>query len=819
MICMVALSAATGSRGYALRVNRAALLATTCLLPMALDRVAMAQTGRNPSEAVPPHAGGKRQASAVKAASRSGLIETIQIEGNHRIETGTILSYMAVQPGDPFDPERIDHSLKTLYATGLFSDVKLDRQGNTLVVKLVENPIINRVAFEGNHKLTDEQLRKIVQLRQRAVFTPLQAQADRQAILAAYAGSGRFAASVEPKIVRLPDNRVDVIYEITEGDATLISRIAFVGNKAFSEGRLREVVDSRETRWWRFLSSSDTYNPERINYDKELLRRFYLQNGYVDFKVRDAHAELSQDRKSFFITYVLDEGERYKVGKITVESKLRHVKGDTLLGDITLRGGHWYDGDAVEQSVQAISDDVQNRGYAFVQVKPRILRHPETHIVDLVFDVTEGPRVYVERIDISGNTRTKDKVIRREFRLAEGDAYNAANVRRSRARLENLGYFNSVDISQSPGSTADRVVLNGRVSEKSTGELTLGGGFSTTAGALLNVGLRERNFVGSGIDAGISGVIAQAQSQANLNVTDPYFLDRNLVAGVDLYHTSLDNRYTGIALYSERRTGASARMGYAFNEHLRQSWDYSITTRSVYNVATNASIFIRDQVGSSLLSQIGQTFTIDYRDSVVNPHTGFVVRFGLDYAGIGGGVNYVRGKLDGSYYIPLDYFSGNHLWGIALTAGAGYLYSPGDNERIIDHFFMGGANLRGFMSGGAGPHDSVSRDSLGGRLLVTQSTELRFPLPISADLGLSGRAFVDIGSLTQAANKRTAAALASMGGTPGELNDDGIIRVGAGVGVSWQTPFGLINLDVAAPVSKGPYDQTQIFRFGFGTRF
>ncbi len=789
--------------------RRAALFATACLLPLLASESAVAQLRRG--------AAAQRAPVPVRTAP-GGVISAIKVEGNQRIEEGTIRSYMLVQAGDPFDPERIDRSLKTLFATGLFQDVKLRRDGNVLMVAVQENPIVNRIAFEGNRKLNDEQLRGELQLRARAVFTPQLAQADRQRLLDLYARRGRFAAAVVPKVIRLDQNRVDVVFEVNEGDTTLVSRIAMVGNRAFSENRLREVINSREQAFYRILSSSDQYDPEKINFDKELLRRFYLKNGYADFEVRDATAELSPDRRAFFVTFTLSEGERYTVGQVGIDSKLRNLKGEELTPLLQIASGDTYDGDIVERTTQAIQDAVQNRGYAFVDVKPRIARDRAKKTVDLVFDVTEGPRVYVERINISGNTRTKDRVIRREFRLAEGDAFNAATVRRSRQRLQDLGYFNGVTVTPSPGSAADRAVLNAVVDEKATGELTLGGGFSTDAGALLNVGLRERNLIGTGIDASINGVLAQRRSQLDLSITDPYFLERNLVAGFDLFDVNNNNQ--DIAAYNESRIGGALRLGYEFNEHLRQAWTYSLVSRRIFDVQEGASIYIQNQVGTSLLSQIGQTLSLDYRDSRTEPHDGFLLRLGTDFAGLGGTARYVRTKLDGTYYIPLERFTGDSDWGIALSAGGGYLAQLGREERIIDRFFLGGDNLRGFQSGGAGPHaisnpiaGVTSNDSIGGRLIYTQSTELRFPLPISADLGLSGRAFVDIGSLSEVTK------IGAVNGVVPRVVESATPRVGTGVGVSWKTPFGLINIDIAQAVVKRPYDQTQVFRFGFGTRF
>ena len=793
-----------------LHSKRAKLLATACLLPLLAA----------PATAQQPPAAAARAAKAQNAAAArmpgNGAIDAIKIEGNQRIEEGTIRSYMLVQPGDPFDPDRIDRSLKTLYATGLFQDVMLNRQGNTLVVKVAENPIVNRIAFEGNHKLNDDQLRGEVQLRPRAVFTPQLAAADRQRLLDLYAKRARFAASVEPKIIHLDQNRVDVVFEINEGETTLVSRIAFVGNHAFGESRLREVINSREQAFYRLLSTSDEYDPDRINFDKELLRRFYLKNGFADFEVGNVTAELTPDRRAFFVTFVLNEGERYKVGKVTVDSKLRNLNGDDLRPLVPIQTGDTYDGDQIEKTSNALQDAVQSRGYAFVEVKPQIARDREKKTVDLVFEVGEGPRVYIERLDIVGNTRTKDKVIRREFRLAEGDPFNASTVRQSRQRLQDLGYFNSVSVQPSQGSAPDKAIVTATVDEKATGELTLGGGYSTDSGALVQAGLRERNLVGTGIDASINGTLAQKSSQVNLSVTDPYFLDRNLVTGFDLFNVRTDNQ--DIAAYDERRTGGALRLGYEFNEHLRQAWTYTLVDRNVYNVQSGASLYIFDQAGTSLLSQLGQTVSLDFRDSRTDPTAGFIIRVGTDFAGIGGTEHYVRAKLDGTYFIPLESVFGDPAWSIAISAGSGYLATLGSQERIIDRFFLGGDNLRGFQSGGAGPHaiGSSTVDSIGGRFLYTQSTEVRFPLPISPDLGLSGRAFVDLGGLAQVSS-----IVDPSTGKDAPLRNSSYLgpRVGAGVGVSWKTPFGLINIDLADAVVKRNFDQPQLFRFGFGTRF
>ena len=799
--------------------TRAVRLAAACLALVCFAGPAFTQAPPAPQRAAaPPSASpAAKAASAPSGPLRAGgTIQAIKVQGNQRIETGTILSYMLVQPGDPFDADRIDRSLKTLYATGLFQDVRLTREGDILVVRLVENPLVNRVAFEGNHKLSDDQLRPEMQLKPRAVFTPAIAEADRQHILDLYAHRSYYDAQVTPEIIRLDQNRVDVVYQIHDGQATLISKIAFVGNHAFSEDRLTEVINSREERWWRFLSTSDEYDPTRLNFDKELLRRFYLKHGYADFDIRDVTSELSPDRKAFFLTFTLSEGERYRVGKVTITSQLRHLTGDDLRGQLEIDEGDWYDGDAVGRTVDAMELAVHNLGYAFVDVKPRITRHPDQHTVDLAFDVGEGPRVYVERIDIVGNTRTKDKVIRREFRVAEGDAFSAEALRRSRQRLNDLNYFNSVDMQTSQGSAPDKAIVTTTIDEKATGELTLGGGYSTDAGALLDIGLSQKNLIGTGISAGINGVLAQRRSSVTASVTDPYFLDRNLVMGGDVF--LIQTNYLGTEPYDERRIGFDVRAGYDFNEYLRQVWTYSLVGRTVFNVSSTASPFILNEQGYTLLSQVSQQITYDHRDSRIDPHTGYLAQIGTDFAGVGGDETFVRTNVTGQYFIPFDRFTGNSDWGVALTGNVGYLFNLGHQEQIIDRFFMGGDNLRGFQIGGAGPHDAVTGDPLGGRFLWTESSELHFPLPISADIGLSGRAFVDVGGLTQA-NFINQGACVESNGQPCQVLASATPRVGAGVGISWHTRFGLLNVDLTPFVLKQNKDQTQIFRFGFGTRF
>ncbi len=732
---------------------RAVRLVAACLMPLLAIGTAAAQ------DATPARTSAPRPSLQHKApASSSGVIQAIRVEGNQRIEDGTIRSYVLVQPGDRFDPDRLDRSLKTLYATGLFQDVRLGRVGDTLVVRVVENPIVNRVAFEGNHKLTDDQLRPEIQLRPRAVFTPALAETDRQHILGMYAKRGYYDATVEPKIIRLDQNRVDVVFQINDGSATLISKIVVNGNKAFSEDRLTEVINSREARWWRFLSSSDQYDPERLAYDKELLRRFYLKNGYADIQITDASAELSPDRKAFFLSFTVNEGARYQGRQDRHQLPAAQPQSARISSQAcSSRPGDWYDGDAVGP------DRRPDRGS---RPQPRLrLRRRQAAGQPRYRQAHRRPDVRRRRG--AARLRRAHRHHRQHPHQGQGDPARVPPRRRrpvqrrsgsplqdppDRPGLFPVGRHRH----QSRDPPPDKAILATTISEKATGELSFGGGYSTDAGALIDIGLAERNLVGTGINASINGVLAQRRSSINTSVTDPYFLDRNLVAGIDVF--LIQTNFLGTEPYDERRAGFALRLGYAFNEHLRQVWSYSLVDRDVFNVEAGASPFILNEAGTTLLSQVSQVLTLDYRDSKIYPHSGYIVELGTDYAGLGGDARFLRGNVNAAYYIPLERLLGNPDWGIKFGGSAGYMdLLPGGREEIIDRFFLGGDNLRGFQTGGAGPHDTVSGDPLGGRFIWTQTTELRFPLPVSPDLGLNGRAFVDVGALTEASFRSASA--------------------------------------------------------------
>ena len=755
---------------------------------------------RPPAPGAPP---ARPPASAPQPQPSGGRISEIRVEGTERIEPETIRSYLLIQPGDPFDAERIDRSLKALFATGLFADVSIKREGDALVVHVVENPIINRIAFEGNKKLTDQQLQTEVQLKPRTVFTRTKVQSDVKRILDLYRRNGRFAASVDPKVIQLPQNRVDLVFEIDEGASTGIKRISFIGANAFSPSRLKEVIQTRESRWYRFFSSDDIYDPDRITYDRELLRKFYLSEGYADFRVVSAVAELAPARDGFYLTYTIEEGERYKFGKVDLVNQLKDVNTDELKAVLTMKPGDRYNADQVEGTITALTDALGNRGYAFVDIQPRVTRHADTHTIDITFDVKEGPRVYVERINIAGNVRTLDKVIRREFRLVEGDAFNAARLRRSQQRIRNLGFFKKVDVATDPGSAPDKTVINVNVEEQSTGEFSIGVGFSTTDGPLADVSIRERNLLGRGQDLRLGATVAQRVIQLDFSFTQPYFLDRNMTAGIDLF--ALKRNQQTESQFDQETVGGALRTGYQITEPLRQTLKYTLRRDNITNVASTASIYIKESEGARTTSAVGQVLIYDRRDNRQDPSEGYFVQLANDLAGLGGTVRYFRTVVNAGYYYPIA-----PQWVVSVTGEAGYIFGLGQAVQIEDRFFVGGDNFRGFATGGIGPRDEVTRDALGGNLYYVGSVSLGFPLGLPQEIGLTGRVFTDFGSSAKIDQT-------SVQGNP--ILDSYSIRMSAGVGVSWNSPLGPIRLDVAQPFAKTSFDKTQLFRVSFGTRF
>jgi outer membrane protein insertion porin family len=756
------------------------------------------------------------------SAYAQGVIQDIRVEGNKRVEPETVRSYLTFSAGDAYDPAKVDESLKALFATGLFQDVRIRREGSTIVVVLVENPIVSRVAFEGNREIEDDTLSSEVQLKPRAVYTRARVQSDVQRILDLYRHQGLYAAQVDPKIINLDNNRIDVVFEISEGPSTKVRAINFIGNSAFSDSQLRYVISTTQTNLLSFLKSTNIYDPDRLNLDRELLRQFYLKNGYADARIISATADLDRDGRGFFITFTIDEGERYRFGAIDVESALPSVNIDALRHVILTRTGRVYNAEKVEKTVEALTIEVSQQGYAFGQVRPRFERDEATHTMGIVYTIEEGPRIYIERINIVGNFRTQDDVIRREFRLAEGDAFNRLLVEAARKRLRALSFFKTVDIDTQPGSAPDRVIIVVKVEEQPTGELSFGAGYSTSEGVIGDISITERNLMGKGqyVRLGFSGSLERAQ--VDFSFTEPHFLDRNLAAGFDLFYKEVD--FQDVASFSQRDAGGDIRLGFPIADNTQLGLRYKFVNEQIFNVSNNASLAVKESEGTVNVSSVGYTVAYDTRNLPQSPTSGIFASFSQDLAGVGGDVNYIRSVADARGYYPIT----NKLTLVGRVQGGNIEGWGGDDVRMTDLFFKGGETIRGFKRAGIGPRDACedpvtgerihpcSKDSLGGKVYWATTAELRFPFPFIPDnLGMQGAVFVDAGSLFDPSDF----ALNAVAREGSFIFDSSQVRLSSGFSIIWQSPLGPLRADIAQALLKADFDKTEIFRFGASTNF
>lgn len=787
---------------------------------------------------------GPQAAPQPAAPQQTGVaIRRIVVEGNQRIEPATISSYLLVRPGDTFDPERIDMSLKTLFATGLFADVQIEQRETDLVVSVIENPIINRVIFEGMRTLDEEDLEDEVQARPRSVFTAARAQADVQRIIEVYRRAGRFAAQVTPQVRELDQNRVDLIFEVDEGPVTGVRDVNFIGNNEFSDRTLRDSIVTSESSWWNFFNSNDNYDPDRLEYDREQLRQFYNNRGYADFRVVSAVAELTPDQKDFFVTFTVDEGIRYEFGTVSVETQLNRLSEPLLLAAVPIRRGEVFRGDLIEDSIDAMSYVAGTVGYANVDISPRVERDRENRVVNIVFEVNEGPRVFIERVDIVGNTRTLDRVIRREVRVSEGDAFNRVLLDRSRQRVQQLGFFENVTVEESDGSQPDRSVVTVTVQEQSTGELAFAAGYSSQEQFLLDASITERNLRGRGQFLRLRVSTSSQRQQIDLRFTEPRFLGRELSAGFDIY--SLRTDFLSQSSFENQSTGLGLRLSFPVAERTSLGLTYSLIQDDTQidtglvdhdgNVATPAvdqcdpvnpgRPLLCDQEGTFLTSVFGFTVNWDRRNDPVFATRGFDLSISQDVAGIGGEVNYLRTELEGGLYYGLPWQG----WRLTARATAGYIFGwGGDDIRINDRFFKGGSSFRGFDVAGIGPRqllvDDVTGaivdegDALGGNAFAIGTLQLDVPLPLPESFGVDAALFSEFGTLgvIDSASRQTV-------DIPGAnrliVEDELALRAVAGVSVFWDSPFGPVQFDFAHPIQNEDYDQLEEFRFSTRTRF
>jgi outer membrane protein insertion porin family len=778
----------------------------------------------NGQQAVPNNAAANAAANpagqvAAPAAEAPRIIQHIVVRGTQRVEAGTVLTYVGVREGDNYTPADVDQALKALTTTGLFSDVKTSFDGatGTLTIRVTENPIVNQVVFEGNSKVSDKDLTKEVQIKPRAVFTRAKVQADVQRIIELYRRNGKFAARVDPQIIQRPQNRVDLIFSITDGPTTGVSRINFAGNKVFDSDTLKGQLATEESRWYKFLATNDNYDPDRLQFDRESLRRFYINRGYADFKVLSAVAQLTPDRKSFYINFTVDEGVRYRFGKISVDSKIRELPADKLRPLIDVRQGDIYSQEDVQKAIDALTNSAGTQGYAFAQVHPRLRRDPKARVIDLGFEIEQGPRVYIEKINISGNTRTLDKVIRRQFRLQEGDAFNQVLIDRSRTRIRGLGFFKSVDVKNVPGSQPDRTNLTVDVTEQSTAALSVGLGYSTTTSLLGEVSYTDSNWFGRAQNLRVSVQASYITKQALFSFTEPYFLDRELAAGFDLYETQTNYDQ---ATYQSNTTAAVLRLGFPISEFSSVSLSYSYKIEEVRPYA-GAPLNVQLAAGSLNGSIIGFSYAYADLDDIRKPTDGATFSFSQSIGGFGGNLKYLETGATFGIYRPLF----DNAIVSSLTGRFGYI--TGYNGSLVpfeNRFFDGGDTFRGFSLAGLGPRDIVAPSNtgaLGGTVRAIGTAQMRFPSLLPESYGVGFSLFTDFGTMGRLDNFSgericTGAQYSGIGTC---VKDNLAFRGSAGISVTWKSPFGPVQIDLGLPYVKTFYDRPQIIHFSTATGY
>ena len=740
-------------------------------------------------------------AAAIQPAAAAEPIQTITINGAQRLEPDTIRSYIRLRVGQPYTQVLADQALKDLFATELFADVQIRNNAGNVAIEVKENPVINRIVLEGNKRIKEEKILPEIKLAPRQIFTRSKVRADVARIIELYKRQGRFAATVEPKMVLLEQNRVDIVFEISEGPKSKVRQINIIGNEKFSDGDLRGQMVTKQARLSRIFSSGTSYDPDRLAFDQQKLRQFYLTEGYADFRVVSAVAELTPDKKDFIITYVVEEGDRYKFGDVKVDSQLRDFDGEVLAKQLPMKKGDWYNAKLVEDTIERLNETAGTFGYAFADIRPDYDRNKEDLSMGIKFNIAEAPRVYVERIDVNGNTLTQDKVVRREFRISEGDAFNSLQVKRSSNRIKSLGYFQEkFEVEQKPGASPDRIVLEANVEEKPTGELQLSAGFSSIESFIFQASVQQRNFRGRGQTVGISGSYSRFSRSAELSFTEPYLFDRNVSAGIDIYRRDYDsfnnfnnNRNT---TYKQSTTGFQLRAGVPLTEFLtavaRYTFNYDdvslggqfFTDRITPGVfdcdPLIAGRYLCEAIGKRSSSILGASLIYDTLDNRVRPSRGRLATLNLDFAGLGGAVKYARLRFNAAQYWPVGK---GFIFSISVEGGAikglesrGSAVSGIDKVRLTDRFYLGEPQIRGFDIRGIGPRvirkpfvsgvdpdgsgpltaplvlsidrDQWNDDSIGGRYYYQGRAELEIPLGSGArELGLRPSIFLDVGSV------------------------------------------------------------------------
>lgn len=744
---------------------------------------------------------------------RQDVINSILAQGNRRIGFETIKSFAGLQEGQNINQQDISNALKNLYDTELFTDIELSFNNGNLLIKLEENPTINGVFFEGNKRIDDDILQAETSLKPRDVYSKSKINEDVKRIQNLYEKSGRYHTNIVPKIIKLEQNRINLVYEIEEKQKARIIKINFIGNESFSDSDLRAIIATKQARWYSFFTSDDVYDEDKLGFDEELLRRHYLDNGFIDFSVVSNFVEYMEKKDQFIINFAINEGKRYKVSKNELDVKLP-VEDKIFYQLLKPREGKIYRETKVNKSIEKIENELGKLGYAFVNVQKNLIKDKLKSLVKVVYQATEGRKVYVERINIHGNSRTLDKVIRRELRLAEGGVYNTEKLRRSRERLVRLGFFSAVDVKTLRGSADDKIIIEIHVKEKSTGQITFGGGFSSTDGLFSDVSLSERNFLGKGQNIKLAFRMSSVRQDIDLGFTEPYFLGSNFSAGIDLFSRkegegSSKTLSKSTRSYDLKRLGGSLRASYPFNEYLTHAVRYSYREDDITDVDSDASLFIKRQEGKNTTSLIAHSISYDKRDNPRNPKQGYVIKFSQDVAGIGGDARFFRNELNSAYYTPLFEEDSPYILKLMAKMGhvSGYL---GQDVRINERFFIGGSDLRGFNSSGIGPRDANTKDALGGNFYATSSAEVSFPIGLPKELGVRGSIFLDAAILKDVDDVST---------KENPILDEDSIRASAGFGFNWESPLAPIRIDFGFPIAKEDFDKEDNFRLSFGASF
>lgn len=759
---------------------------------------------------------------ATVSVAQAAVVSRIDVRGNKRVDASTIRGAIGIKPGKSFTNADIDAAVKSLFNMGLFSDVRISQSGGALVVTVSEFSVVNNVLFQGNKKVKDADLGRAVELKARSPFDPAQMESDRQAIIQAYRNVGRSDAVVNARTVDLGQGRVNVVYEITEGGRTKIANIDFVGNEAFGGRRLRDVISTKRTNPLSWLTRGDIYSEDRLQADEEALRRFYYNRGYADFRVISSNAVLDPATNEYTITFTVEEGQRYTFGDVQVESSIAGVDTEALGGMLKTRAGKVYSANDVEKSVEAVTERVAGSGYAFAKVEPRGDRNFENRTISVVYNVEEGPRAYVQRIEIRGNDKTRDYVIRREFDMSEGDAFNQVMITRAKRRLEALDFFQTVNISTAQGSEPDQVVLIVDVVEKPTGEFSIGAGYTSggeTPGASVEGSVAERNFLGRGQYIRIGAGAGQDDARNySFSFTEPYFLGQRVSAGFDVFRKS----YRVKDQYDVEQTGGTIRFGLPITDNFGASIGYNLVQEK-YKLKSDVLLSNGepdpDKIAPALIqaaeqspwlrSSISYALTYNSIDNPNNPHDGIYVRFGQEFAGLGGDAKFMKTTAKASYYKTL--LQEADVVGV-LTAGGGYIHSfTDDGLRIFDMFKGNTDMIRGFKYNGIGPYQDTANGSdrywLGGTTYFNASAEVQFPMPVVPEsLGIRGAFFADAATLY--GNKTT-----------GAQGTGSALRASAGVSLMWASPFGPLRFDYAIPIKKEDSDKVQNFNFGMSSKF